>query len=849
MLLKKLGKYEIIDWLGGGRFGDVFLAHDTILDKNFALKISRMRKEEITMLKDEAKLLASLDHPNIVRFYNVDFIENKFVLVMELIKGNTLRDIISDEGIGPDKTIRITVQILDAIHYAHTSGVMHRDLKPENILLTDEKEKNFVKVTDFGLARFIRTGSLSASTAGTPIYMAPEVWQGKYTKKSDIWSIGVILYEMLTGAPPFLADSLDSLRKKIGKTSYLLPTVLRVQIPQYLEDTIEKCLGLTPESRPDAREFLNLIKKEKEAIKVVDAISLPEKETKAIKLTPSQKDIIDQVNGNILLLGQAGCGKTTTLIYAIAHLISKGIPISKILACTFTNKAANDIKTRLTHLAKLPLHDLWLGTFHKIGFRILRRDAERLDLDANFTIQTPRKVFERMKISTGKYRINAVIKFIENLKAKGVNWNIFKAENDWEKSCKKIYEQYQTYLRENNILDYDDLIMYAIELLEENTDLKEYYRTLFDHIFVDELQDINLAQYKLVSLLYNGKIFFTGDQDQAIYGWRGADHKLIYRVARDYENTRTYNLTRSFRLPQTILEMANNLMMRPSTAIPNTETGDILVYAAKSEKDEANYIVKETRCLKKEGFRFKDIAILYRMNSLSKIYEGTLAKARIPHSLISGTSFYERSGIKPIIEYLELLGHYTSKKNTDKAITEFIVKASALFKMKKKNIRRVEKIIEHHIKDPTISGPSRIITEITGAVGLTGENINELISLSKGYKNSELSKLLTEISLIQELDLADWNKDTLKLMTIHSAKGLEFPVVFLVDLSEDILPLTKKMASPQEIEEEKRLCYVALTRAQRKLYLLYPKYRYGRSQQPSRFLVDMLRVTATKSLT
>ncbi|MGB3340114.1 MAG: UvrD-helicase domain-containing protein [bacterium] len=844
MLLKKLGKYEIIDWLGGGRFGDVFLAHDTILDKNFALKISRMRKDEITMLKDEARLLASLDHPNIVRFYNIDFIENKFVLVMEFVKGNTLRDIISDEGIGLERTVGIMAQILDAIHYAHTSGVMHRDLKPENILLIEKREKNFVKVTDFGLARFVRTGSLSASTAGTPIYMAPEVWQGKYTEKSDIWSIGVILYEMLTGTPPFLADSLDSLRKKIGKTNYLLPTVLRVQIPQYIEDAIEKCLGLTPQSRPDTKEFLKLIKRKSEAIKVTGGIRLPEKEIKAIKLTSAQEDIIDQVNGNILLLGQAGCGKTTTLTYAIAHLIAKGIPLSKMLACTFTNKAANDIRTRLTHLTDLPLHDLWLGTFHKIGFRILRRDAERLDLNPDFTIQTPRKAFEKMKIRTGKYRINAVMKFIENLKAKGINWNNFKADNDWEKLCKKIYEQYQTYLSDNNILDYDDLIMYAIELLEENTDLKEYYRMLFDYIFVDELQDINQAQYRLVSLLYNGKIFFTGDEDQAIYGWRGADHKLIYHVAQDFANTKTYNLTRSFRLPQTILDVANNLMMRPSTVISNTQPGEIMVYAAKSEKDEANYIVKETKSLKKEGFYFKDIAILYRMNSLSRVYEETLAKARIPHSLISGTSFHERSDIKPIIEYLELLEHYISRKDADKSITEFMAKVYALFNLKKKNTERAKAIFEHHIQEPKISAPSRIIMEITDAVGLTGENTSELITLSKGYKNFELSKFLNEIRLIQELDLADWEKDTLKLMTIHSAKGLEFPAVFLVDLSEDILPLTRKMASPQEIEEERRLCYVALTRAQRKLYLLYPKSRYGHIQQPSRFLVDMLKATS-----
>jgi DNA helicase-2/ATP-dependent DNA helicase PcrA len=841
MLLKKLGKYEIIDWLGGGRFGDVFLAHDTILDKDFALKISRMRNDEIAMLKDEAKLLASLDHPNIVRFYNIDFIEKKFVLVMEFIQGNTLREIICDEGIDIEKSIAIMVQVLDAIHYAHSCGVMHRDLKPENIMLAQDEQEKYVKVTDFGLARFIRAGSLSASTAGTPVYMAPEVWQGKYSGKSDIWSLGTILYEMLTGVPPFLADNLDRLRRKIDKSKYLLPTTLRVQIPELLEDIIQNCLNPTPQARPDTMELLTQLKGKSSSIRIAHSISLPDKKIEEITLTPSQKDIIDQVDSNILLLGQAGCGKTTTLTYAVARLMEKNIPLSNMLICTFTNKAANDIETRLTRLTNISLHDLWLGTFHKLGFRILRRDAERLDLNPNFTIETPRRVFDKMKIKTGKYRINAVIRFIEGLKAKAISCEKFKPDNDWERLCNDIYQKYQIYLKENNILDYDDLIMYAIELLEECSDMREYYKTLFRYIFVDELQDINQAQYRLISLLYNGKIFFTGDEDQAIYGWRGADRKLIYRVAQDFTGTKTYSLTQSFRLPQSFLDMANNLMMRTSTAIPNTSTGDIMIYAAKSEKDEADYIIKKTKSLTGKKYNLRDIAVLYRMKSLSRVYEESLAKAKIPYSLISGTSFYERSDTKPMIDYLDLLDHYVQKEKNDEIQAEFTAKAKALFKGKRINSKRAEKIMAHHLDESGVLEPGRIITEISDAVGLAGENITEFIALSKGYKQIELTKFLNEIKLIQELDLAAWGKDTLKLMTIHSAKGLEFPIVFLVDFNEDILPLTKKMASPREIEEERRLCYVALTRAQHKLYLLYSKWRYGHVQQASRFLIDMLK--------
>lgn len=842
MLLKKLGKYEIIDWLGGGRFGDVFLAHDTILDKNFALKISRMRKEEILMLKDEAKLLASLSHPNIVRFYNIDFVEKKLVLVMEYIKGKTLRDVIIDEGIDINKAVSITAQTIDAVNYAHKNNVLHRDLKPENILITGKEKKQIVKVTDFGLARFIKSGSISASTVGTPIYMAPEVWSGNFSEKSDIWSISAMLYELLTGVPPFLADNLDSLREKIEKNKFLAPTILRANVPDYIEDAIIKSLSLTPESRPTAAELLEKLTRKGKTIKVESGFTLPAKETEIFNITPAQADVINAIDGKVLLLGQAGCGKTTTLTFAIARLLKKGIPVSKILVCTFTKKAANDIKDRLLRRASFPTYDLWLGTFHTIGLRILRRDAERLDISEDFIISQPKKVFAEMKIEAGKYRINAIMKFIENLKAKGITPEKFRHKNEWESFCHKIYKQYQIYLKKKNILDYDDLILHAVKLLEENEDIREYYQNMFDYIFIDELQDINPAQYKLISLIYKNNIFFTGDEDQAIYGWRGADRKLIYRVPKDHKDIKTFYLAQSFRLPHCISEIANNLMLRTNTAISTAESGDILVYAAKSAKDEADYIVKEIKGLKKEQFRFQNIAILYRMNYISRIYEEAFIKSRIPHTLIGGTSFYERADIKSLIEYLELLEQYSPRKITNSKIkTEFMAKAFALFKISKKSIERVKKIFEYHIQNITVLSPSTTIDDITRAVNLKGENINELKSLARSCTNLGLSRFLNEIKLIQELDLADWGKDTVKLMTIHSAKGLEFPVVFVVDLAEDIFPLTKKMASQKELEEERRLCYVALTRAQKKLYLLYPKQRFGRYQQPSRFLVDMFK--------
>jgi len=834
MLLKKLGKYEIVEWLGGGRFGDVFLAYDTILEANFALKVSRMRKEEIVMLKDEAKLLASLNHPNIVRFYNIDIIENRFILVMEYIKGKTLRDIIKEGGIELTKIMNYGTQILDAISYAHKLGVLHRDLKPENILITDE---DVVKITDFGLARFIKSGSLAASTAGTPIYMAPEVWSGNFSEKSDIWSIGIIFYELLTGRPPFLDDSLEGLKRKIVGGRLLTPSLVRRDVPDFLEAMVVNCLKDSPAARPDADDLLVRIKRKGRGIKVEEPLAVSEKRTSAITLTKDQEEIINSIDGQLLVLGQAGCGKTTTLVYGVLKLIERGIPPSRILICAFTNKAANDIKLRLKNFISEPQYDLWLGTFHTIALRILRRDIERLDISEDFIVEEPKKVFSSLNLKTGKYRLNAVLRVIEMLKAQGIAPDRFRPTNQWEAQCLEVYKIYQDYLKENNILDYDDLIIYATKLLLDYPDLREFYQNLFEYVFVDELQDINPAQYKFISLLIRNNFFFTGDEDQAIYGWRGANKEIIYRVPKDFPQTKIFTLNRSFRLPQSILEVANSLMQRETTAIPNLEAGEVVVYAASSTDDQIDYIIREIDELLEMGFSYRDIAILYRMNYLAQFYEEKLNQSGIPYTLISGISFHEKSELKRVIDYLEMLALSQQSLETE----NFFERAISVLNIGKRGSEKAKKVIAHHLQNLNVLAPYNIINDTVQLLKLKGENVDELLEFSKGHPSVSLNKFFSELKLIQEMDLANWTKDTVKLMTVHSAKGMEFPVVFLVDLVEEVFPMAKSLSAKRDIEEERRLCYVAVTRAQKRLYLLYPKYRFGRQQIPSRFLIDMLR--------
>jgi DNA helicase-2/ATP-dependent DNA helicase PcrA len=840
VLLKKLGKYEIIEWLGGGRFGDVFLARDTIIDKDFALKISRMRREEINMLKDEARLLAALNHPNIVRFFNIDFIDNKLVLVMEYVKGETLRDIISEGGIPIGQSLQILSQMTSALVYAHAKQVLHRDLKPENVLITQEKDTHTVRITDFGLARFIRAGSISASSAGTPIYMAPEVWAGKANAKSDIWSLGIIFYELLTGIPPFLDDSLEGLKRKIEKHRYAAPTELRHDIPEGIEEIALSTLALDPKARPGAQELFERITESDHGLRAVTHTPRPRKQAEELELTPVQDEVLAALDGSLMVLGQAGCGKTTTLTHAVKKLLDKGVPPAKMLICTFTNKAANDIRERLQKSIKISPHDFWLGTFHTMGFRMLRRDAERLDLSEDFTIRRPKDIFSAMQVQVGKYRINAVIRLIEQLKARGITPAEFKPQNAWERKCHDAYVQYETHKRQEGLLDYDDLILRAVNLLQENDDLRQYYQRLFEYVFVDELQDINPVQYQMMNLLYSRRIFLTGDEDQSIYGWRGADKEIMYRVPKDYPDIKIFNLTKSFRLAQDVIDVANNLMKREATIIPGSHSGDVFVYAAKSELDESNYVVRQIKKLYKENFKYRDVVVLCRMNFLARVYEQALAKARVPHTLISGSSLYERVEIKPIIAYLSLL-EQQMPQNPD--LDTFIAKANTLFKISKKDQKRAESIYRHHWENLKMIKIHQMIEDIADLIGHKDEHFAELYSMARNYRQ-DLAGFMNEIRLAQELDLVDWTKDVVKVMTIHSAKGLEFPAVFVVDLVEDVFPLTKKMASQKEIEEERRLCYVALTRAQKRLYLVYPKWRQGRYQQPSRFLKDMLKTEA-----
>ncbi len=874
MVSSQLGKYRIIKWLGGGQFGDVYLGFDTILEKKFALKIARMREKDIIMLKDEAKLLSSLDHKNIVRFYNIDVIDKKFLMVMEYIEGKSLRSLMEEGKLSISSILSYLEQILMAIEYAHRQGVIHRDLKPENILISKD---GTVKVTDFGLAKFLRPGSLSASIAGTPIYMAPEAWKGKFLKESDIYSLGAILYELLTQKAPFLSDTLEGIRRLVFRSKPTPPTLLNPKVPKELEEVVLSCLAKSPKDRPLASELLQTLFKDK-GIEITSfpSIDIPRKE---FSLTPQQEEVIECDAPQILLLGSAGTGKTTTLIYKVYHTIKKGVDPSNVLVMAFTKKAANDAKERLEHLLGKPSRDIWIDTTHTIGYRILKRDCGRLDIREDFEIREPSsKGFKLLLPGFGEERLRTILSMIENYKTRLLSPEQVErmARTTWERVCAEVYKKYQEILKDRNLLDFDDLIYYPVKLLEEYEDLREFYSKKFSHIFVDELQDLNYAQYRLIQLLYSKNIFFTGDEDQSIYEWRGARKELIYQVSKDFPEIKTFILTKNFRLPERILEIAENLIshnrgrQQKLTFTAKEGRGDVELYTASNEDDEANFVGKTIKSLvNREKRAFSDIAILYRLNSQSRVFEEVMAHSSIPYSVVGTERFYEREEVRNLTEFLRAI---------DKGEPEILLPIIGwLLNLKKREVSKYLRIKDNRLKLKTRESllfPERVercLTTINLILEKKDEfsvydllslpleqsgflkrlkrreseagklqNITELLESAKKFGPGELPLFLNHLALLENLEMVDWGRNTVKLLTVHSAKGLEFPVVFLTGLVEGIFPLVKNTADRRSLEEERRLCFVGATRAIERLYLSYPKLRYSRPTQVSRFIPEML---------
>lgn len=630
-------------------------------------------------------------------------------------------------------------------------------------------------------------------------------------------------------------------------------------------------------------------------------------------LNNKQQEAVKSVAGPLLIMAGAGSGKTRVLTHRVAYIIEQNLANSwNILAITFTNKAAREMRERVDKLMGEGAEDIWVSTFHALCVRILRRNAERIGYERAFNIASTseqrtlvKRLLTALNVDSKQYTPRTILGTISNAKNNMVTPEEFasNAKGPYEEVVAKVYRQYQEELHRNQAMDFDDLIMKTIELFKEFPDVLEYYQNKFHYIHVDEYQDTNEAQYELVTLLaarYRN-ICVVGDADQSIYGWRGANMENILNFEKDYPDATVVKLEQNYRSTKNILKAANavidnNINRKDKTLWTDNAAGDkVHYYRAGNENDEAYYVIKQVQKLRQDqDYDYSDFAVLYRTNAQSRVIEEALLKAGIPYKLVGAHKFYDRMEIQDVLAYLRLatnpddslsfrrvvnvpkrgIGTTSVDKLADFATMNNITMLEAARQAGAANIRGKAQgqllafadliadlhdfQMEHNITELTDeilqrSGYKEMLeTEKTLENQSRLENLEEFKSVTAEFEKNwmpadEESNMfvdfLSDLALVSDQDDVEEDAPEVTLMTLHAAKGLEFPVVFLIGMEEGIFPLGRATEDDGELEEERRLAYVGITRAEKELYLTNAQSRmlYGRRQinPASRFITEI----------
>ena len=627
-----------------------------------------------------------------------------------------------------------------------------------------------------------------------------------------------------------------------------------------------------------------------------------------------QAEAVQTTEGPLLIMAGAGSGKTRVLTHRIAYLIDeKMVNPWNILAITFTNKAAREMKERAYQLNPAT-QDCLIATFHSMCVRILRRDADHIGYNRNFTIVDPgeqrtlmKRILKSLNLDPKKWNERTILGTISNAKNDLIDEVAYAAQagDMYTQIVAKCYEAYQKELRQSEAVDFDDLIMLTLRLFDQHPDVLTYYQQKFQYIHVDEYQDTNHAQYQLVKLLASRfkNICVVGDADQSIYGWRGADMQNILDFEKDYKEAKVVLLEENYRSTKTILQAANDVIKnnrhrRPKNLWTQNEDGEeIVYYRANDEQDEAVFVAKTIEELSREaGYKHRDFAVLYRTNAQSRTIEEALLKSNIPYTMVGGTKFYSRKEIRDVIAYLNLIANLSDNISFERIINEpkrgigpgtvdkirdfaqmqesSLLDASAnimLSGIKGKTAQAIWDFanlifdLRERLDQLTITELVEEVLDKTGYMtALTNqgnlesqariENIQEFLSVTKNFdENGEtvedesgvetLSRFLNDLALIADTDDGAQETSEVTLMTLHAAKGLEFPVVFLIGMEENVFPLSRAAEDPDELEEERRLAYVGITRAEKVLFLTNANSRllFGRTSynRPTRFINEI----------
>ena len=630
-------------------------------------------------------------------------------------------------------------------------------------------------------------------------------------------------------------------------------------------------------------------------------------------LNPAQREAVEAIKGPVLILAGPGSGKTRVITHRVAYLVKHcGISPYHIMAVTFTNKAAQEMRDRLEQLLGQAAEPLTLGTFHAICARILRREGKAIDLDSSFVIydeddqlRLTKQALEELNLDPKQYAPQALRSAISAAKSRLISPKDYaqRVSSYFEEIVQRVYQRYQELLSQSQAADFDDLLMKTVQLFQNHSQILKRYQSRYVHILVDEFQDTNIAQYELMKQVA-GKyrnLCVVGDPDQSIYSWRFADLRNILSFEKDYPEAKVVFLEQNYRSTKTILEVASdvisaNVLRKPKKLWTENEDGArVTVIESYNAEEEAQSVVSEIeKLISQEQISLKDCAVMYRVNAQSRALEETFLRYGVPYKLVGGTRFYQRQEVKDIIAYLRVIhnpqdnvsltriinvpGRGIGQKTVNTLQSWAKAHDTSLFEALKQvshpdSVGTKQSLSPHIVQ--SLAGFDALISKLTAQsqeLSLSGlvdeilehtkykeyildkedgeerwENITELKSVAREYDElspeEALTAFLEKVSLVSDIDELDEKADAVTLITLHQAKGLEFPAVFIVGLEEGILPHRKSFDDPEQMEEERRLCYVGITRAKKRLYLLrsYRRSLFGGSTAnlPSRFLQDI----------
>jgi len=622
---------------------------------------------------------------------------------------------------------------------------------------------------------------------------------------------------------------------------------------------------------------------------------------KSNKLNPTQADAVAHTDGPLLVLAGAGSGKTRIITERISYLIGeKNINPSNILAVTFTNKAANEMKERIHRLIGDRYKGLWIGTFHSVSLRILKREIKNLTgfkqdfviYDEGDQIKLIKECMSRLNIGERTLEPRSVRSKIDSAKNKGLTPEQIESHT-YNDRIAKIYDLYEKELRKLNALDFADLLYVTTNLFEEKPEILRKYQDLFHYILVDEYQDTNHMQYKIIELLSrkHRNVFVVGDDNQSIYGWRGADITNILNFERDFKDARVIKLERNYRSTKTILKAANELILKNKNRhdknlwTEKQEGEKLSYYEARDERDEARHVVSEIENeISSSGRSYKDIAVFFRTNNQSRIIEEEFLRRNLPYTIVGGVGFYQRAEIKDVLAFLKVIANPLDNISLGRIINvpprgigkgtvdkldeiarregislfdsiERVLNDKALPARATKNLERFFKMLSELIEMAQGVEIGKLLDKVlqkTGYLDLLEkeeerrENVGEILNLAaefeKAEENATLHDFLDWVSLSSDVDRFNDKDDRVALLTLHSAKGLEFPVIFIIGMEENLIPHFNSTKNG-EVEEERRLLYVGLTRAKEKVYLTGASRRrvFGKEERPvpSRFIAEL----------